>query len=91
MKASQRPSTVGDGATGAIVRRKTTPKQPEILTLTAAIGLKRMGYALLAVLAVGIGVYIAAGYLVSADAVRRQVLNEIRAVTGLNRESTQAG
>ena len=84
MKASQRPSTVGDGATGAIVRRKTTPKQPEILTLTAAIGLKRMGYALLAVLAVGIGVYIAAGYLVSADAVRRQVLNEIRAVTGLN-------
>jgi AsmA protein len=52
--------------------------------LTAAIGLKRMGYALLAVLAVGVGVYVAAGYLVSADAVRRQVLSEIRAVTGLN-------
>ncbi len=52
--------------------------------MTAAIGLKRMGYALLAVLAVGVGVYVAAGYLISADAVRRQVLSEIRAVTGLN-------
>ena len=63
MKGSQTPSTVGDGATGAIVRRKTASKQPEILTLTAAIGLKRMGYALLAVCAVGVGVYVAAGYL----------------------------
>jgi AsmA protein len=84
MKGSQTPRTVGESATGGIVRRETTPKQPEILTLTAAIGLKRMGYALLAVLAVGVGVYVAAGYLISADAVRRQVLSEIRAVTGLN-------
>jgi len=52
--------------------------------LTAANGLKRLGYALLAVFAVGIGVYISAGYLISADAVRGQVLSEIRAVTGLN-------
>jgi len=52
--------------------------------LTAANGLKRLGYLLLAVFAVGIGVYIAAGYLISADAIRRQVLSEIRAVTGLN-------
>jgi AsmA protein len=52
--------------------------------LTAAIGFKRLGFALLAVLAVGAGVLVAASYLVSADAVRHQVLNEIRAVTGLN-------
>ena len=52
--------------------------------MTAANGLKRLGYLLLAVFAVGIGVYIAAGYLISADAIRRQVLSEIRAVTGLN-------
>ena len=84
MKGSQTPSTVGRGATGGIVRRKTTSQQPDILTLTAAIGLKRLGYASLAALAVGVGVYVAAGYLISADAVRRQVLSEIRAVTGLN-------
>lgn len=52
--------------------------------MPAAIGFKRLGYALLAVLAVGLGVYFAAGFLISADAVRQQVLNEIRAVTGLN-------
>ena len=52
--------------------------------MTAAIGFKRLGFALLAVLAVGAGVLVAASYLVSADAVRHQVLNEIRAVTGLN-------
>ena len=84
MKGSQRPSTVGDGATDAIVRRQSTPKQPEILPLTAATGFKRLGFALLAVLAVGAGVLVAAGYLISADAVRQQVVSEIRAVTGLN-------
>jgi len=52
--------------------------------LTAAIGLKRLGLALLAAIAVGAAVLIAAGYLISADTVRRQVLSEIRAVTGLN-------
>ncbi len=52
--------------------------------MTAAIGFKRLGLALLAVLAVGAGALTAASYLVSADAVRRQVLSEIRAVTGLN-------
>jgi AsmA protein len=84
MKGSQRPSTVGDGATDGIVRRQSTPKQPEILTLTAAIGFKRLGLALLAAIAVGSGVLVAASYLISADAVRRQVLSEIRTVTGLN-------
>jgi AsmA protein len=52
--------------------------------LTAAIGFKRLGLTLLAVIAVGAGVLVAASYLVSADAVRQQVLSEIRAVTGLN-------
>jgi len=52
--------------------------------LTAANGLKRLGLVLLAVLAVGIVVYLAAGVLISADAVRRRVLAEIHAVTGLN-------
>jgi AsmA protein len=84
MKGSQRPPTVGDGATDGIVRRQSTPKQPEILPLTAAIGFKRMGFALLAALAVGTGIVVTAGYLISADAVRRQVLTEIRTVTGLN-------
>jgi AsmA protein len=52
--------------------------------LTAATGFKRLGFALLVALAVGTGMLVAAGYLISADAVRRQVLSEVRAVTGLN-------
>jgi AsmA protein len=52
--------------------------------LTAAIGFKRLGIALLAAVAVCAGVLVAAGYLISADAARRQVLSEIRTVTGLN-------
>ena len=84
MKGSQRPSKLGHGATDGIVRRQSTPKQPEILPLTAATGFKRLGFALLAVLAVGTGALVAASYLISADAVRQQVLGEIRAVTGLN-------
>jgi AsmA protein len=51
--------------------------------LTAANGLKRLGLALVAVLAVGTAVYLTANVLISADAVRRQVLSEIRSVTGL--------
>jgi AsmA protein len=84
MKGSQKPSTVGDGATDGIVRRQPTPTQPEIRPLTATAGFRRLGIALLAVLTVGTGVLVAASYLISADAVRHQVLSEIRTVTGLN-------
>jgi AsmA protein len=51
--------------------------------LTAAIGFKRLGFALLAAVAVGSGVVTAAGYLISAESVQRQVLSELRSVTGL--------
>jgi AsmA protein len=51
--------------------------------LTAATGLKRLGIVLLAVIAGGLVVLTTAGYLISADAVRQQVVGEIRAVTGL--------
>jgi AsmA protein len=52
--------------------------------LTAATGLKRLGIALLVLVAAGAGVLLAANSLISADSVRGQVLSEIRAVTGLN-------
>ena len=39
---------------------------------------------MLAAIAVGAGVLTAASFLISADAVREQVMSEIRAVTGLN-------
>ncbi len=52
--------------------------------MTAATGLRRLGIVLLAVIAAGAGVLTTAGYLISPDTVRRQVLSEIRAVTGLN-------
>ncbi|HEY1475786.1 MAG TPA: AsmA family protein [Pseudolabrys sp.] len=52
--------------------------------MTSAIGFKRLGLALLAAIAVGSGMLTAAAYLISADAVRELVLNEIRTVTGLN-------
>jgi AsmA protein len=45
--------------------------------------LKRLGLVLLAVIAGGLLVLTTAGYLISADTVRQQVLNEIRGVTGL--------
>jgi AsmA protein len=51
--------------------------------LTTATGLKRLGFILLAVIAGGLAVLTTAGYLVSADAVRQQVMGEIREVTGL--------
>jgi AsmA protein len=51
--------------------------------LTAATGLKRLGLTLLAGIAGGLLVLTAAGYLISADTVRQQVLGEIRSVTGL--------
>ena len=52
--------------------------------MTAATGLKRLGIILLAVIAGGLIVLTTAGYLISADAVRQQVVSEIRAVTGLD-------
>jgi len=52
--------------------------------LTAATGFKRLGIALLVLVAAGAGVLVTARSLVSTDSVRRQVLSEIRAVTGLN-------
>lgn len=51
--------------------------------MTAATGLKRLGLTLLAGIAGGLLVLTAAGYLISADTVRQQVLGEIRSVTGL--------
>jgi AsmA protein len=51
--------------------------------LNAATGLKRLGFALLAAFVAAAGVLMAAGYLISADAVRSQALREIRAATGL--------
>jgi AsmA protein len=52
--------------------------------LTAAIGLKRLGYVLLAVIAVAAGALATASFLISADSVRLQAMSEIRAATGLN-------
>lgn len=52
--------------------------------MTAATGFKRLGIALLVLVAAGAGVFVTARSLVSTDSVRRQVLSEIRAVTGLN-------
>ena len=51
--------------------------------MTAATGFKRLGIVLLAVIAGGPVVLTSASYLISADAVRPQVVGEIRAVTGL--------
>jgi AsmA protein len=52
--------------------------------LTATAGFKRLGFALLAVIAAAGGVLLAASFLIPADTVRQQALSEIRAVTGLN-------
>jgi AsmA protein len=52
--------------------------------LTPTLGLKRLGYALAAAVAAGGVLYFAANALVSAEGVRAQVLNELRAVTGLD-------
>jgi AsmA protein len=54
------------------------------LHLTAATGLKRLEFILLAIVGGGLLVLTTAGYLISADSVRQQVIGEIRAVTGLN-------
>ncbi len=52
--------------------------------MTAATGLKRLGFILLAIVAGGLVVLTTAGYLISADTVRQQVVSEIREVTGLD-------
>ena len=52
--------------------------------MTATAGFKRLGFALLAVLAAAAGVFVTAAYLHSADTVRQQALSEIRTVTGLD-------
>lgn len=51
--------------------------------MTTATGLKRLGFILLAVIAGGLAVLSTAGYLISADSIRQQVMAEIREVTGL--------
>ena len=84
MKGSQSLSKVGDRGADGIIRRRSTPKQPESLPLTATTGFKRLGLALLAVIAAGAGMLLTASFLISADSVRQKAMSEIRAVTGLN-------
>ena len=52
--------------------------------MTATAGFKRLGFVLLAALAAAAGIFMTAAYLLSADTVRQQALNEIRTVTGLD-------
>ena len=52
--------------------------------MTPAAGLKRLGFALLAVVAVGGALLAAGSVLLSAETVRQQALSEIRSVTGLD-------
>ncbi len=52
--------------------------------MTATTGFKRLGFVLLAAIAAAAGVLMTASFLISADAVRQQAMNEIRTVTGLN-------
>jgi AsmA protein len=52
--------------------------------VTAAVGIKRLGFVLVALAAVGIGALVILPFLMPADAVREAVKAEIRAVTGLD-------
>lgn len=52
--------------------------------LTASTGLKRSGIVLLAAVAAGAAILMAAGLFISADTVRAQAMAEVRAVTGLD-------
>jgi AsmA protein len=52
--------------------------------VTAAVGIKRLGFAVAALAAVGIGALVILPFLMPADAVREAVQAEIRAVTGLD-------
>ena len=52
--------------------------------MTAAVGIKRLGFIVVALAAVGIGALVILPFLMSADVVREAVKAEIRAVTGLD-------
>jgi AsmA protein len=52
--------------------------------VTAAVGIKRLGFAVAALAAAGIGALLILPFLMPADAVREAVKAEIRAVTGLD-------
>jgi len=52
--------------------------------VTAAVDIKRVGFIILALAAVGIGALVILPFLMPADAVREAVKAEIRAVTGLD-------
>ncbi len=52
--------------------------------MTAAVGIKRLGLAVVALAAAGIGTLMILPFLMPADAVREAVKAEIRAVTGLD-------
>jgi len=52
--------------------------------VTAAIGIKRLGFAVAALTAAAIAALVILPLLISADAVRKAVQAEIRAVTGLD-------
>jgi len=52
--------------------------------VSAATGIKRLGFAVAAVFAVGLGVLLTLPFLVSPDTVRDHVKAQIRAVTGLD-------
>jgi AsmA protein len=52
--------------------------------VTAAVGIKRLGFVVVALAAVGIGALVILPFLMSADVVREAVKAEIRAVTGLD-------
>jgi AsmA protein len=52
--------------------------------VTAAVGIKRIGFVVVALAAVGIGALVILPFLMPADAVREAVKAEIRAVTGLD-------
>ena len=52
--------------------------------MNPATGLKRLGFALLAVVAAGGALATAGHVLLSAETVRQQALSEIRSVTGLD-------
>jgi len=52
--------------------------------VTAAVGIRRLGFAVAALAAAGIGALVILPFLMPADAVRKAVQAEIHAVTGLD-------
>src|SRR3982074_1071124 len=66
-------------------RRRASPRKPrERRVVTAAVGIKRLGLAVLALAVIGVGALVILPFLMPADAVREAVQAEIRAVTGLD-------